>query len=213
MLETSDFMEPSIDQASDEESIDAAPERSNIRPRQKWRYLPADSDLNQPDGRLKKSYRIHCPICDKILWRQNLHQHMRSHSGDRPYKCDVCSKMFGNSIDLRRHAIVHEDRSKRLWYQCPFCEWSGLGNLSRHVRTKHKGMRYDPSMVVTRTAPLEAPPVADPTMIDDQSSNNIATVVDEVCQVCLFSGFLVIRDRNEIDFLGSDQRRLSATDR
>ena len=29
------------------------------------------------------------------------------HTGDKPYKCDVCDKAFSHSNNLQRHAMIH----------------------------------------------------------------------------------------------------------
>jgi uncharacterized Zn-finger protein len=44
-----------------------------------------------------------CDICDEGF-RQNAHLkgHIRTHTGDKPYKCDLCDKGFRQNRDLLR---------------------------------------------------------------------------------------------------------------
>ncbi|KAL5634939.1 hypothetical protein ACGC1H_002837 [Rhizoctonia solani] len=45
-----------------------------------------------------------CPVCQATFTRpQHVARHMRSHTGDRPYKCSVCNDSFGRSDLLKRH--------------------------------------------------------------------------------------------------------------
>ncbi|CUA76092.1 urate oxidase [Rhizoctonia solani] len=45
-----------------------------------------------------------CPVCLATFTRpQHVARHMRSHTGDRPYKCSVCNDSFGRSDLLKRH--------------------------------------------------------------------------------------------------------------
>ncbi|CAE6410368.1 unnamed protein product [Rhizoctonia solani] len=45
-----------------------------------------------------------CPVCQATFTRpQHVARHMRSHTGDRPYKCPVCNDSFGRSDLLKRH--------------------------------------------------------------------------------------------------------------
>ncbi|KAI9332886.1 hypothetical protein DFJ73DRAFT_630162 [Zopfochytrium polystomum] len=47
-----------------------------------------------------------CPNsgCSKSFTRRyNLQSHLRCHSGERPYCCDLCSLTFSRKHDLRRH--------------------------------------------------------------------------------------------------------------
>lgn len=45
-----------------------------------------------------------CPYCSKVLkTKEYLRIHMRIHTGDRPYKCPLCPKTFGNPGSFSNH--------------------------------------------------------------------------------------------------------------
>ncbi|TFK47039.1 hypothetical protein OE88DRAFT_1596468, partial [Heliocybe sulcata] len=62
--------------------------------------------------RRKKPAKFHCtyPGCGSGFTRaNNLHGHIRSHTGERPYTCMVvgCSSAFARENDLKRHMPTH----------------------------------------------------------------------------------------------------------
>ena len=62
-------------------------------------------------GRGEGSYKLvfECPICGKACSKSShLTEHMRTHSGDRPFVCITCGKAFSVSSILKRHCTkVH----------------------------------------------------------------------------------------------------------
>uniref|UniRef100_A0A8D2DDJ5 Growth factor independent 1B transcriptional repressor n=1 Tax=Sciurus vulgaris TaxID=55149 RepID=A0A8D2DDJ5_SCIVU len=51
----------------------------------------------------------HCVTCSKVFSTPHgLEVHVRrSHSGTRPFACDICGKTFGHAVSLEQHTHVH----------------------------------------------------------------------------------------------------------
>ncbi|CAL8309499.1 unnamed protein product [Lota lota] len=75
-----------------------------------------------------------CVKCSKVFSTPHgLEVHVRrSHSGTRPYACDICGKTFGHAVSLEQHKAVHsQERS----FDCKICSKSfkRSSTLSTHL--------------------------------------------------------------------------------
>ncbi|XP_014605483.1 PREDICTED: B-cell lymphoma/leukemia 11A [Polistes canadensis] len=77
-----------------------------------------------------------CEYCGKVFKNcSNLTVHRRSHTGEKPYKCELCSYACAQSSKLTRHMKTHGRHGKDT-YKCRFCEmpFSVPSTLEKHMR-------------------------------------------------------------------------------
>ena len=77
-----------------------------------------------------------CEYCGKVFKNcSNLTVHRRSHTGEKPYKCELCPYSCAQSSKLTRHMKTH-GRMGNNTFKCRFCDmpFSVASTLEKHMR-------------------------------------------------------------------------------
>ncbi len=80
-----------------------------------------------------------CEYCGKVFKNcSNLTVHRRSHTGERPYKCELCNYACAQSSKLTRHMKTHGQLGKDV-YRCDICQmpFSVYSTLEKHMKKWH----------------------------------------------------------------------------
>ena len=74
-------------------------------------YMAADNSGLQIHLRVHEEPNFICRFCAKaVKSKQSLQAHERSHTGENPFKCDICSYVCKSSSVLRKHIVLQHEK-------------------------------------------------------------------------------------------------------
>ncbi|KAH7969092.1 hypothetical protein HPB52_014576 [Rhipicephalus sanguineus] len=75
------------------------------------RQLQSSSGGHHRGGSGGKQRKFICEYCPYTSdYRAKLNRHMRLHTGERPYQCEVCGRAFTRKDHLQKHLPTHDGR-------------------------------------------------------------------------------------------------------
>ncbi|XP_059101099.1 zinc finger protein 324A-like isoform X1 [Peromyscus eremicus] len=90
--------------------------------------------LQAGPGLLSGDKPFECRACNKVFVKSSdLLKHLRTHTGERPYECSQCGKAFSQTSHLTQHQRIHSGETP---YACMVCSkaFRHSSSLVRHQR-------------------------------------------------------------------------------
>ena len=103
-------------------SIDLANPISQIGFSEHQKRMKMEKDRLNKEFEKTKDGKFICPykdICNYVTkYRGNLKIHMKFHTGEKPYRCDLCGRDFVLAQHCKKHMLTHPEMKG---VQCNYC--------------------------------------------------------------------------------------------
>ncbi|XP_026324782.1 zinc finger protein 578-like isoform X2 [Hyposmocoma kahamanoa] len=86
-------------------------------------------------------FNFFCDLCPyKCKHKYYLVMHMRTHTGEKPYKCPECPATFVNPSNLNKHKLTHQEKQ----FKCFLCEkaFRTTSALREHREAAHMNIKH-----------------------------------------------------------------------
>lgn len=145
---------------------------------QDWQRENERRQVTSGGGKKKKEEA--CEFCGKCFRNSsNLTVHRRSHTGERPYRCGLCSYACAQSSKLTRHMKTHGARGTRAPFQCQLCSvpFTVYATLEKHLKKVH-GLTHASAGAYTQSPVADYGIKMEEDSISDQSGAPITTLTE-----------------------------------
>ncbi|CAH2292667.1 zinc finger 341 isoform X1 [Pelobates cultripes] len=118
-----------------------------------------------------KSPKLKCTFCDKAFGKNfDLQQHIRSHTGEKPFQCIVCGRAFAQKSNVKKHMQTH-----KVWPRA-----TNTTNTKGHVTLQVDPLNSSqPEESVENNAPGQTSPKEPPSEGMDTVPNGMAEGADD----------------------------------